>query len=470
VSKKVLSLVLCLAVVVFSVALGVSLGLTGAQASPGKSLYLVANHHTAQFDAYGINADGTVTYQATYNLAHASDPAGVAIDESSTTLMVTSEFSGGVEFVDATLMTSLGVSAGPTNLAGIDTDDENDVVFTVGRNTANIYVYDWNPATTSLTLKAGYPMTLPNCQNAFGIAYDSIADTLWVADAGAGLARSYTVSADFSTWTGTGNFMPVHKPVDIAVDRVNGFVYTVSMTSYASTPAGTGSNSLSKYDLGTATETTVDMGREGVGVAVDEDTGYVYVTGGYWDFTAGSPATNPQTLQVWDPSTTPFTMVQETGDLGSPAGICVPREEVGYGIPVPVDIKPTSCPNPLNTKGKGVLPVAILGTEDLDVTQIDPASVRLAEEVAPLRWAWEDVATPYEPFLGKEDCYNNCTTEGPDGYMDLTFKFDSQEVVAALGDVSDGECLVVELTGNLMEEYDGDPIVGEDVVLILKKE
>jgi hypothetical protein len=136
-------------------------------------------------------------------------------------------------------------------------------------------------------------------------------------------------------------------------------------------------------------------------------------------------------------------------------------------IPVPVDIKPTSCPNPLNLKGNGVLPVAILGTEELDVTQVDPASVLLAG-VAPLRWSLEDVATPYEPFMGKETCMD-CTTEGPDGCLDLTLKYNKQEVVAALGEVSDGDCVVVQLTGNLKEEFGGTAIVGEDVVRILKK-
>jgi len=38
-----------------------------------------------------------------------------------------------------------------------------------------------------------------------------------------------------------------------------------------------------------------------------------------------------------------------------------------------------------------------------------------------------------------------------------------------LGDVNDGDCVVVHLTGNLKEEYGGTPIAGEDVVLIIKK-
>jgi hypothetical protein len=133
---------------------------------------------------------------------------------------------------------------------------------------------------------------------------------------------------------------------------------------------------------------------------------------------------------------------------------------------VPVDIKPQSCPNPLNVKGKGVLPVAILGTDEVDVTQVDPESVRL-EGVASLRWDLEDVATPFgPPYVGKEDAFD-CTEEGPDGYMDLTLKFDTQEIVEALGEVEDGDVLVLELKGNLL---DGGPFFGEDVVVILKKE
>jgi len=132
---------------------------------------------------------------------------------------------------------------------------------------------------------------------------------------------------------------------------------------------------------------------------------------------------------------------------------------------ISIDIKPSSCPNPLNTKSRGVLPVAILGTADFDVLEVDPVSVRL-EGVAPLRSALEDVATPFVPFTtGKTDA-SDCTDEGADGFDDLNLKFRTQDIVAALGAVSDGDVLVLELTGNLL---DGTPIVGEDVVVILKK-
>jgi hypothetical protein len=112
-----------------------------------------------------------------------------------------------------------------------------------------------------------------------------------------------------------------------------------------------------------------------------------------------------------------------------------------------------------------VVPVAILGTEDFDVMQLDPATV-LLEGIAPLRWAYDDVATPYEPFLDKEDAYD-CNEMGPDGFADLTIKYNAQELVAALGDVEDGEVLVLTLEGNLRVEYGGNPIIGKEVVLII---
>ncbi len=125
-------------------------------------------------------------------------------------------------------------------------------------------------------------------------------------------------------------------------------------------------------------------------------------------------------------------------------------------IEVPVDIKPMSWPNPLNVKAKGVLPVAILGTADFDVSQVDPATVRL-EGVAPLRWALEDVGTAGDPLAG------------PDGFTDLSLKFDTREIVFVLGAVNDGDSVVLHLTGNLKPEFGGTPIGGQDVVLIIKK-
>ena len=128
-------------------------------------------------------------------------------------------------------------------------------------------------------------------------------------------------------------------------------------------------------------------------------------------------------------------------------------------IEVAVDIKPATCPNPLNVKSLGVLPVAILGMEDFDVSDVDMSSVGL-EGVAPIRFDYEDVATPFDGEL----C--NCHEEGPDGILDLILHFDTQEVVDALGPVVDGVELELILTGDTV---DGVPLEGSDCIRIIKK-
>jgi hypothetical protein len=139
--------------------------------------------------------------------------------------------------------------------------------------------------------------------------------------------------------------------------------------------------------------------------------------------------------------------------------------------PIFVDIKPGSCPNPVNVKSNGVLPVAILGTQEFDAEKIRPGSIRLyletqsrKEGIRPLRWNWEDVATPKDP---SEDC----NELGPDGYTDFTLKFKTQELVGKLTEwmgqtPPDGMELTLKVYAKLK---DGTPIIGEDVIVILNK-
>jgi hypothetical protein len=130
---------------------------------------------------------------------------------------------------------------------------------------------------------------------------------------------------------------------------------------------------------------------------------------------------------------------------------------------VDFDIKPTSCPNPLNLKvfdtpgeGGGVLPVAILGSEEFDVSDIAVPSVEI-NGISPLGSSIEDVATPVREAVCE------CTTEGSDGFPDLTLKFNKAFVAATLGDVADGEVVEVSITGRLL---DGTPFRGTDCVVI----
>jgi uncharacterized repeat protein (TIGR01451 family) len=193
-----------------------------------------------------------------------------------------------------------------------------------------------------------------------------------------------------------------------------------------------------------------------------------------WDIgtlLAGAPEECVELVVQMDISTTPDITLTNSCTIESdqtPPTTVTEDTKICPVIPIFVDIKPTSCPNSFNPKQRGVLPAAILGTEDFDVTMIDPASIVLTREgdeceVSPLRWDYEDVATPFEGEL----C--DCHGLGGDGFMDLTIKFSSPEVVECL-DIVDfvGETIPLIVEGNLLEEFSGTNLLGSDCIRVLR--
>jgi hypothetical protein len=148
-------------------------------------------------------------------------------------------------------------------------------------------------------------------------------------------------------------------------------------------------------------------------------------------------------------------------------------------VPLPVrtlevafDLKPGACPNPVNLGSQGVVPAALLGTAELDVRTVDPASLRVLG-MTPLRSALEDVATPFFPLLGRDEA-RDCTAQGPDGRLDLTLKLSTPDLQRAVEQhlgrpARDGELVVLPLTGRLRPEAGGTEIRGEDVLVVLAK-
>jgi hypothetical protein len=137
-------------------------------------------------------------------------------------------------------------------------------------------------------------------------------------------------------------------------------------------------------------------------------------------------------------------------------------------ISIYFDIKPGSCPNPFNLYNEGVLPVAILGTEEFDVTTIDPATIEIKRSgckgtVSPLRWDYEDVGTPY---TGDDEC--GCHELENDGILDLTLKFDSQELINKLDlNLEAGNTIPIIIEGELKDEYNSFRIEGQDCIWIV---
>ncbi|MHC4568817.1 MAG: right-handed parallel beta-helix repeat-containing protein [Planctomycetota bacterium] len=125
-----------------------------------------------------------------------------------------------------------------------------------------------------------------------------------------------------------------------------------------------------------------------------------------------------------------------------------------HGIDVGIDIKPGSNPNSLNMDGHGVIPVAILGSADFDVTEIDLSSLSFAGLEVRVRGQGQ-------PQCSVEDVSGDFSggPEGaPDGHPDLVCHFIDDPGNWAPGD---GEATI---TGNLT---DGTPFAGSDEITVL---
>lgn len=143
---------------------------------------------------------------------------------------------------------------------------------------------------------------------------------------------------------------------------------------------------------------------------------------------------------------------------------------------VGIDVKPQSCPNPLNAKKKGVIPVAILGSDTLDVGDIDPSTIQLNGVDAKPGFVVADVAQPdadsSDPSQGEDIpfCNGECwewagapVDYKGDGHLDLVLTFDAQAVIALLGGTTE-ECYTLTLTGELTG---GGGIIGSDEIKLL---
>ena len=132
---------------------------------------------------------------------------------------------------------------------------------------------------------------------------------------------------------------------------------------------------------------------------------------------------------------------------------------VDGGANIAINIKPDSDPNSINTCSGGTTPIAIFGSETLDVTLIDPESLVFASATV------KTVGKSGRMLCNIEDAGSVDGTVFdsyglPDGYDDLVCHFLTFE----LTDLEDTSSTAV-LTGNLL---DGSALEGEDTVNIVK--
>jgi len=117
------------------------------------------------------------------------------------------------------------------------------------------------------------------------------------------------------------------------------------------------------------------------------------------------------------------------------------------GLSVDIDIKPASDPNSINPKSNGRVPVAILGSDTFDVTDVDVTTLMFGPSGATPK---HDLTDPLVYASHLEDVNN-------DGLIDLVSHYSQKDAGLASGDTE--ACI----TGLLL---DGTPIEGCDSVKV----
>jgi len=148
----------------------------------------------------------------------------------------------------------------------------------------------------------------------------------------------------------------------------------------------------------------------------------------------------PSSGSIFPSGTTPVvcTAVDSAGNTAS----CAFNVAVTSPQQVVVDIAPGFCPVVINTNQGGVIQVAIVGSQSLNVTNIIPASVALNGVLADTNSFIANVAAPFVYTSG-------CDRKKHGLFPDLVVEFDVSELIASLGPVKNGEHRVLTVNGTM---------------------
>lgn len=322
-------------------------------ATGGKSVYVITDHgyrgtgnpgEPAKITAYDIDndqIDRQIVYemiQQDYPTGHQLGPIDVAVDSKSGYLFVTHENDSplgidGIQLINARTMEDedLLEIPGVHNLVGIVYDEINKKVLTVERGTDHLFVFDWNANRQLLTLEDNDYKTLDEIGDyASGLALDEVGRVLYVSAIDAGYSGSpeiFCYDANDADW----GYL---ETIEISIGETD---YEAAGVAVYNDGAGTkylytgayDHDYLVRTDLSDPNDPNVtiakDIGASAVGIAVDPNTGLVYVTQSD-DKVAVYDTTN------WsiDPNTSAYPVDNESQDIYGPAGLCIPYEDIGY--------------------------------------------------------------------------------------------------------------------------------------------
>jgi parallel beta-helix repeat protein len=326
------------------------------------SVYAIPNHTDKILKVYDIlegYEEGKLEERGIYDLSF-SGGADVTVDVNSDILFVTFEDEKRIELINARTFLSEGivVAAEASDLAGVILsypDPNTSHVFTVDRGTYELYAYEWDAMTKTLTPitpdpndpdnpnygnDVSYYLLEPEDPNdsdvmACGLALDPATDLLYVSqfkrNTFSNIVYVYDIqdfetayfplvrTIDLGEYEGQDNYA-----VDIDVDSDNGWLYAGGYTSH---------NNLIRFDLEEDDPNATgygghiqDIGAGVIGLAVSPGKRFVYAT------------TYNSLLETWDtnlPMVGGWERIDEEEISSGGAGVCV--ADVDYIPPFEVD-------------------------------------------------------------------------------------------------------------------------------------
>ena len=403
-----------------------------------KSLYVIADikgsstDRTQPVQAYDIGIDGTLTFQAQHDIPHSMLGAvGMAIDSDYGYVFITYEASGDIQLIEATTMIDAGITTAPdaSDLAGIVYDHKNSLLYCVDRGKNNLYVYNWFPDTATLIQTPGSPFSLQNAF-AYGIALDEIDDLLYVAS-----ARNTITVYSTSDWSLVDTISISRIAISVAVDVTNGFVYTGG--GFA------GNMFLTQYHLATGVEAEVQVEPDAgvMGLAVDTDTGLVYMGTGMNNAPGGD------NLLVYDAALNQIDIVTA---IGNPSGLAIPGKDIGY--------------NPLNLN-KLVLRGASASTDFDEMKTVGAGDTYTYGISFENNNDYSVTDVIIVDILPDEVAFVTADDDGVNGHYDYDEKTRTQTYTWSYGELPPGSSTLLEITVQVNPDIDADRIITNSVTI-----
>jgi hypothetical protein len=212
---------------------------------------------------------------------------------------------------------------------------------------------------------------------------------------------------------------------------------------------------------GAVTESTMALGNELIKLGYDEDddllvgvtvccpNGFVHIDqvsgaftpvsdvgGAGFSFAAGAFALDPATDRYFVHRADNTAMIEhvisvdtKTGAATQSGAMAKAVFSLGFDLPAPpievaIDIKPGSDPNSINTKSKGLIAVAILGSDGFDVTSIDVSTLRFGP----------GAAAPAHDLASGTVILRHLEDVNGDGKTDLVSHYSQQDAGLGAGD------------------------------------